>query len=109
MQTEENLTGTAHERSALGRDSQSIVKRDARSRNRAKLKIDKQLPGYEPVTISARTDLYAKIKEIAYAENMTIKNVMEQVMRNAVTRYESIHGAIVVSIVKNGSDRDIFS
>ena len=50
------------------------IKRDARSRSRAALAsaVDKNAAGYEAVTISVNSVYYAKIKEIAFAENLTI-------------------------------------
>ena len=87
------------------------VKRDARSRSRAALSaaVDKNAAGYEAVTISVNSELYAKFKEIAFAENLTIKKVMEQAMNTAIKAYEATHGAIKLRAIKQGNEEDLFN
>lgn len=86
------------------------VKRDARSRSRAALSpaVDKNAAGYEAVTISVNSEFYAKIKEIAFAENLTIKKVVEQAMGNAIKAYEATHGEIKLRKIKQGNEQELF-
>lgn len=100
-----DLLGGAQEQTQTTR-----VKRDARSRSRAALSpsVDKNAAGYEAVTISVNSEFYAKIKEIAFAENLTIKKVMEQAMATAIKTYETTHGAIKLRPVKQGEAEELF-
>lgn len=86
------------------------IKRDARSRSRAALSqaVDKNVAGYEAVTISVNSQYYAKIKEIAFAENLTIKKVVEQAMSHAINVYEERHGEIKLKKIKQGNEKDLF-
>lgn len=90
--------------------TQTRVKRDARSRSRAAIHsaVDKNAAGYETATMSVNSDYYAKIKEIAFAENLTIKKVVEQAMGNAIKAYEAANGEIKLRKIKQGNEKDLF-
>lgn len=87
------------------------VKRDARTRSRAALaaSVDKSTIGYETISIGVNTTFYAKIKEIAYRENLTIKKVMEKAIESAINTYEAKNGTIKLPKIKQGDENEIFA
>lgn len=76
------------------------LKRDARTRRRSGLPIDKNAAGYKAVTISVNTEFYSKMQQIAFNENTTIKKVVEQAMEAAIKKYENAKGEIKVKPIK---------
>lgn len=86
------------------------VKRDARTRSRAQLApaIDKNTIGYEVASILVNSEYYAKIKEIAYAENLSIKKVVEAAMAKAIENYEATHGELKIHKIKQGNEAELF-
>lgn len=86
-----------------------VKKKDARTRNRSKVAFDKDRTGYEIATILVHSQTYAKMKEIAYKENLTIKKVVEAAMKKAVEKYESTRGEIKISNPKFGNEEELFN
>ena len=50
---------------------------------------------YTRTTWIMRRDLLAKLKEISFRETLTIKEIMEEVVSEAVAKYEAKHGEII--------------
>lgn len=50
---------------------------------------------YTRTTWIMRRDLLAKLKEISFRETLTLKEILEQVVSEAVSRYEAKHGEVI--------------
>ena len=50
---------------------------------------------YTRSTWIMRRDLLAKLKEISFRETLTIKEIMEQIVSEAVAKYEERHGEVI--------------
>ena len=50
---------------------------------------------YTRTTWIMRRELLAKLKEISFQETLTLKEIMEQIVSEAVSKYEETHGEVI--------------
>lgn len=62
---------------------------------------------YKRTTWIMRKDLLAKLKEISFQETLTLKEILEQIVSDAVAKYEKKHGE-VIPMDHHGSPSDLF-
>lgn len=63
--------------------------------------------GYSRTSLMVRDDLWAKIKEIAFRETLTMKEVTELALKTVVDRYEAKHGTVIPDPTKYEEKKDI--
>lgn len=54
----------------------------------------KRTDGYSRTSLIVNDELWAKIKEVAFKETLTMKEIVDLALRMVVERYESKHGTI---------------
>ena len=75
-----------------------------RGRPRKNDQLGRRMDGYDRTSLIINKDKWAKIKEIAFIETLTMKEIVELALDMVIERYESKHGTI---IPKADSKKDI--
>ena len=65
--------------------------------------------GYDRTSIIIQKEKWAKIKEIAFIETLTMKEIVELALDIIIERYESKHGEVIpMAKIKKRNIKDIF-
>ena len=75
----------------------ALHKRRMEGRGRPRKNTDERgnrTDGYSRTSLIVNNEKYAKVKEIAFRESLTMKEIIEVVLDMAIERYEAKHGEI---------------
>ena len=92
-QEEEELINTIQDEALREALRQRQMRKRGRPRKDAALRT-KESEIFTRTTWIIRRDLLAKLKEISFRETLTLKEIMEQLISEAVASYESKHGEL---------------
>ena len=77
------------------REALRAKRMDGRGRPRKNTdKNGKRTDGYSRTSLIVNDELWAKIKEVAFRETLTMKEIVDLALRMVVERYEAKHGTI---------------
>ena len=96
LQEETELINTIED-AELKKELQERLRRKrmiGRGRPRKNDQLGRRTDGYERTSLIIPVDKWAKIKEIAFIETLTLKEIIELALDMVIDRYESKHGEV---------------
>ena len=79
-----------------------------RGRPRKNDQLGRRMDGYDRTSLIINKEKWAKIKEIAFIETLTMKEIVELALDMVIERYESKHGEVKPQPVRKRDINDIF-
>lgn len=79
-----------------------------RGRPRKNDQLGRRMDGYDRTSLIINKEKWAKIKEIAFVETLTMKEIVELALDMVIDRYESKHGEIIPVQDKKKDITEIF-
>ena len=76
-----------------------------RGRPRKNDQLGRRMDGYDRTSLIIPVEKWAKVKEIAFRETLTLKEIIELALDIVIERYESKHGEVVIQ--SNRPKKDI--
>ena len=80
-----------------------------RGRPRKNDQLGRRMDGYDRTSLIINKDKWAKIKEIAFIETLTMKEIVELALDMVIERYESKHGTIIPKADRKKDINEIFN
>lgn len=79
-----------------------------RGRPRKNDQLGRRMDGYDRTSLIISKEKWAKIKEIAFIETLTMKEIVELALDMVIERYESKHGTITPNTDRKKDINEIF-
>lgn len=79
-----------------------------RGRPRKNDQLGRRMDGYDRTSLIINKEKWAKIKEIAFVETLTMKEIVELALDMVIERYESKHGEIIPAPERKKDITEIF-
>lgn len=79
-----------------------------RGRPRKNDQLGRRMDGYDRTSLIINVEKWAKVKEIALRETLTLKEIVELALDMVIDRYESKHGEVKPQPVRKKDINDIF-
>lgn len=79
-----------------------------RGRPRKNDQLGRRMDGYDRTSLIINVEKWAKVKEIALRETLTLKEIVELALDMVIDRYESKHGEVKPQPVRKRDINDIF-
>ena len=79
-----------------------------RGRPRKNDQLGKRSDGYDRTSLIINKEKWAKLKEIAFIETLTMKEIVELALDMVIERYEAKHGTITPTPERQKDIKDIF-
>lgn len=96
LQDETDLINSIEDE-ALRKELQERLRRKrmvGRGRPRKNDQLGRRMDGYDRTSLIIPVDKWAKVKEIAFIETLTLKEIVELALDMVIERYESKHGEV---------------